>query len=56
MYLEIYAELVKLVFERAMTLEPTRYPDGTIKQVADGILGGPHTLEGLLDIARAARV
>ena len=56
MYLEIYAELVKLVFERAMTLEPTRYPDGTIKQVADGILGGPHTLDGLLDIARAAGV
>ena len=56
MYLEIYAGLVKLVFERAMTLEPTRYPDGTIKQVADGILGGPHTLNGLLDIARAAGV
>ena len=56
MYLEIYAELVKLVFDRAMTLEPTRYPDGTIKQVADGILGGPHTLDGLLDIARAAGV
>src|ERR1017187_4225516 len=56
MYLEVYAEMVKLVFERAMTLEPPRYPDGTIKQVADGILGGPHTLDGLLDIARAAGV
>ena len=56
MYLEVYAELVKLVFERAMTLEPTRYPDGTIKQVADGILAGPHTLDGLLDICRAAGV
>src|ERR1035437_4835552 len=56
MYLDIYAELVKLVFERAMTLEPTRYPDGTIKQIADGILSGPHTLDGFLDIARAAGV
>ena len=27
-----------------------------VKPVADGILGGPHTLEGLLDIARAAGV
>jgi hypothetical protein len=54
MYLEIYAELVKLVFDRGMTLEPPRNPDGTVKPVADGILGGPHTLDGLLDIARAA--
>ncbi len=56
MYLEIYAELVKLVFDRGMTLEPPRNPDGTVKPVADGILGGPHTLDGLLDIARAAGV
>ena len=56
MYLEIYAELVKLVFDRGMTLEPPRNSDGTVKPVADGILGGPHTLDGLLDIARAAGV
>ncbi len=56
MYLEIYAELVKLVFDRGLTLEPPRNPDGTVKPVADGILGGPHTLVGLLDIARAAGV
>ena len=56
MYLEIYAELVKLVFDRGMTLEPPRNPDGTVKPVADGILGGPHTLDGLLDISRAAGV
>ena len=37
-----------------MTLEPPRNRDGTVKPVADGILGGPHTLDGLLDIARAA--
>jgi len=36
MYLGIYAELVKLVFDRALTLEPPRNPDGTVKQVADG--------------------
>jgi hypothetical protein len=46
MYLEIYAELVKLVFDRGMTLEPPRNPNGTVKPVADGILGGPHTLDG----------
>jgi len=56
MYLDIYAELVKLVFDRGLTLEPPRNPDGTVKPVADGILGGPHTLDGLLDIARAAGV
>jgi len=56
MYLEIYAELVKLVFDRGLTLEPPRNPDGTVKPIADGILGGPHTLDGLLDIARAAGV
>ena len=56
MYLEIYAELVKLVFDRGMTLEPPRNPDGTVKRVADGILGGPHTLDGLLDIAEPAGV
>jgi len=56
MYLEIYAELVKLVFDRGLTLEPPRNPDGTMKPIADGILGGPHTLDGLLDIARAAGV
>jgi hypothetical protein len=56
MYLDIYAELVKLVFDRGLTLEPPRNPDGTVKPMADGILGGPHTLEGLLDIARAAGV
>jgi hypothetical protein len=39
-----------------LTLEPPRNPDGTVKPVADGILGGPHTLDGLLDIARAAGV
>ena len=56
MYLDIYAELVKLVFDRAMTLDPPRNPDGSVKPVADGMLGGPHTLDGLLDIARAAGV
>jgi hypothetical protein len=56
MYLDIYAELVKLIFDRALTLEPPRNPDGTLKPIADGILGGPHTLDGLLDIARAAGV
>jgi hypothetical protein len=56
MYLDIYAELVKLVFDRGLTLEPPRNPDGTVKPIADGILGGPHTLDGLLDIARAAGV
>ena len=56
MYLDIYAELVKLVFDRGVTLEPPRNPDGTVKPIADGILGGPHTLDGLLDIARAAGV
>ena len=56
MYLEIYAELAKLVFDRGMTLEPPRNSDGTVKPIADGILGGPHTLDGLLDIARAAGV
>jgi hypothetical protein len=56
MYLEIYAELVKLVFDRGLTLEPPRNSDGTVKPLADGILGGPHTLDGLLDIARAAGV
>ncbi len=56
MYLDIYAELVKLVFDRGLTLEPPRNPDGTIKQVADGILGGPHTVDGLLGICRAAGV
>ena len=54
MYLEIYAELVKLVFDRELTLEPPRNPDGSVKPVADGILGGPHTLDGFLDMARAA--
>lgn len=43
MYLEIYAELVKLVLDRELTLEPPRNPDGSVKPVADGILGGPHT-------------
>ena len=43
MYLEIYAELVKLIFDRELTLEPPRNPDGSVKPVADGILGGPHT-------------
>ena len=52
MYLDIYAELVKLVFDRGLTLEPPRNPDGTVKPIADGILGGPHTLDGLLDIPR----
>jgi hypothetical protein len=56
MYLEIYAELVKLVFDRGLTLEPPRNPDGTVKPLADGILGGPHTVDGLLDICRAAGV
>ena len=56
MYLDIYAELVKLVFDRGLTLEPPRNPDGTMKPIADGILGGPHTLDGLLHIARAAGV
>ncbi len=56
MYLEIYAELVKLIFDRGLTLEPPRNSDGTVKPIADGILGGPHTLDGLLDIARAAGV
>ena len=56
MYLEIYAELVKLVFDRELTLEPPRNPDGSVKPVADGILGGPHTLDGFLDMARAAGV
>ena len=56
MYLDIYAELVKLVFDRGLTLEPPRNPDGTVKPIADGILGGPHTMDGLLDIARAAGV
>jgi hypothetical protein len=56
MYLDIYAELVKLVFDRGLTLEPPRNPDGTVKPIADGILGGPHTLDGLLDIAKAAGV
>ena len=46
MYLDIYAELVKLVFDRGLTLEPPRNPDGTVKPIADGILGGPHTLTG----------
>jgi hypothetical protein len=54
MYLEIYAELVKLVFDRELTLEPPRNPDGSVKPVADGILGGPHTLDGFLDMAKAA--
>ncbi len=54
MYLEIYAELVMLVFDRELTLEPPRNPDGSVKPVADGILGGPHTLDGFLDMARAA--
>ena len=56
MYLEIYAELVKLVFDRELTLEPPRNPDGSVKPVADGILGGPHTLDGFLDMAKAAGV
>jgi hypothetical protein len=56
MYLDIYAELVKLVFDRGLTLEPPRNPDGTVKPIADGILGGPHTLDGLLDVSRAAGV
>jgi hypothetical protein len=56
MYLEIYAELVKLIFDRELTLEPPRNPDGSVKPVADGILGGPHTLDGFLDMARAAGV
>jgi hypothetical protein len=56
MYLDIYAELVKLVFDRGLTLEPPRNPDGTVKPIADGILGGPHTLDGLLDVTRAAGV
>jgi hypothetical protein len=56
MYLEIYAELTKLVFDRELTLEPPRNPDGSVKPVADGILGGPHTLDGFLDMARAAGV
>jgi hypothetical protein len=56
MYLDIYAELVKLVFDQGLTLEPPRNPDGTVKPLADGILGGPHTLEGFLDIARATGV
>ena len=50
------AELVKLVFDRGLTLEPPRNPDGIAKPIADGILGGPHTLDGLLDIARTAGV
>jgi len=56
MYLEIYAELTKLIFDRELTLEPPRNPDGSVKPVADGILGGPHTLDGFLDMARAAGV
>jgi len=56
MYLEICAELVKLVFDRELTLEPPRNPDGSVKPVADGILGGPHTLDGFLDMAKAAGV
>ena len=56
MYLEIYAELTKLVFDHELTLEPPRNPDGSVKPVADGILGGPHTLDGFLDMAKAAGV
>jgi hypothetical protein len=56
MYLEIYAELVKRVFDRGMTLEPPHNPDGTVKPVADGILGGPHTLDGLLAASEVAGV
>jgi hypothetical protein len=56
MYLEIYAELTKLIFDRELTLEPPRNPDGSVKPVADGILGGPHALDGFLDMARAAGV
>jgi hypothetical protein len=56
MYLEIYAELTKLIFDRELALEPPRNPDGSVKPVADGILGGPHALDGFLDMARAAGV
>jgi hypothetical protein len=40
-YLEIYAELVKLVFDRELTPEPPRNPDGSVKPVADGALVVP---------------
>jgi hypothetical protein len=36
----IYAEPVKLVSGQGLTLEPPRNPDGTVKPVAEGILGG----------------
>jgi len=55
MYLEIRGELVKLVFDRGMTLEPPRNPDGNVKPVADGILGGPHGL-GLPEGSRFPRM
>jgi hypothetical protein len=32
MYLDIYAEMVKLVFDRGLTLEPPRNPDGTVRR------------------------